>query len=289
MAGPLLVGAALLLAAGCGDDDSSAPSPPDGGDDGGGDCLVEGFAFASGSSGIPAPDGCNTCACERGELVCTTMGCQTDDGGDADGAADGGGEPPPLCSLPVDPGPCEAAMPRYHYDQSAGICRRFTYGGCEGNGNNFETLGACRETCLPGVFLRDLEIVHETEGGVTGGGIGDLSFADDAVVFTPPVPDPDVGPCRTEWTTEQKDRLLLAAEAVDWGAVDGSYTPYSNPSCEGDLFYNRLEVHLIHSDNVPVLIVTQWCTEERLPADLQSFLQVLAEIRDEVLDACPGD
>jgi len=288
---PALVAIALLVAINCGGGDSGEPWPPDGGGDGGGECEVEGRTYANGTTGIPSADNCNLCACEQGELVCTAMGCDPGspdaDVGAADGA-DGGGEPASHCSLPVDPGPCEAAIPRYYFDPDAGVCRQFTYGGCEGNQNNFEGLGACRESCLPGVFLRDLDLVHQTEGGVTGGGIGDLSLADDAIVFKPPVPRPEVAPCRTEWTIAQKDRLLLAAEAVDWGAVESTYTPYSNPSCQGDLYYNRLEVELVFSAGDPVRIETQWCTEDKLPADLQSFLEALKEIREQVLDACPG-
>jgi hypothetical protein len=37
-----------------------------------------------------------------------------------------------------------------------------------------------------------------------------------------------------------------------------------------------------------VLVVTEWCAEDKLPADLQYFLQVLAEVRGEVLNACTG-
>ena len=67
-------------------------------------------------------------------------------GGDVVGGA-GGGAAPDICALPADAGPCEAAMPRWFHNAETGGCERFTYGGCEGNANNFETLEACREAC----------------------------------------------------------------------------------------------------------------------------------------------
>lgn len=50
-----------------------------------------------------------------------------------------------ICGLPVVTGPCNAAFPRYAYDGSQ--CVPFTYGGCQGNANNFETLEACEQAC----------------------------------------------------------------------------------------------------------------------------------------------
>lgn len=41
----------------------------------GGACSVGGLTYASGTSGIPAEDGCNTCSCLEGQLACTERGC----------------------------------------------------------------------------------------------------------------------------------------------------------------------------------------------------------------------
>ncbi|HKO90587.1 MAG TPA: hypothetical protein VJU61_05520 [Polyangiaceae bacterium] len=43
----------------------------------GGSCSLDGVTYASGVSGIPAGDGCNSCSCEDGELGCTLMECET--------------------------------------------------------------------------------------------------------------------------------------------------------------------------------------------------------------------
>ncbi|VDD78859.1 unnamed protein product [Mesocestoides corti] len=53
----------------------------------------------------------------------------------------------PVCKLPKDVGPCRAAVRRWTYDLSNGQCVEFTYGGCRGNANNFETKEACEAKC----------------------------------------------------------------------------------------------------------------------------------------------
>ena len=52
-----------------------------------------------------------------------------------------------ICKLPAVTGPCKAAISRYYYDADAGTCKEFTYGGCEGNQNNFQTSKECKTTC----------------------------------------------------------------------------------------------------------------------------------------------
>nr|XP_012306226.1 tissue factor pathway inhibitor 2 [Aotus nancymaae] len=52
-----------------------------------------------------------------------------------------------ICLLPPDEGPCRSRIPRYYYNRHTQSCRQFTYGGCEGNANNFETQEACDNAC----------------------------------------------------------------------------------------------------------------------------------------------
>jgi len=47
-------------------------------------------------------------------------------------------------------GPCRGAKDRYHYDSATGDCKQFTFGGCRGNKNNFQTIEECRTQCKKG-------------------------------------------------------------------------------------------------------------------------------------------
>ena len=46
----------------------------------------------------------------------------------------------PLCQLPMEAGPCYALKPRYFFNFESRRCEKFIYGGCRGNGNNFDTI-----------------------------------------------------------------------------------------------------------------------------------------------------
>ncbi|KAI2660838.1 Tissue factor pathway inhibitor [Labeo rohita] len=52
------------------------------------------------------------------------------------------------CLLEDEPGPCRGLVPRYFFDYKSQECKRFFYGGCLGNANNFKTIKQCQEKCL---------------------------------------------------------------------------------------------------------------------------------------------
>ena len=62
-----------------------------------------------------------------------------------------------ICIAPAVVGPCDAAIPRWFYNSSTGRCEQFTWGGCGGNGNNFETRDECEAAC-PGYDVPKLSI-----------------------------------------------------------------------------------------------------------------------------------
>lgn len=51
------------------------------------------------------------------------------------------------CEQPKVVGRCRAAVERYYFDTATESCTSFTYGGCDGNQNNFDTLENCQAHC----------------------------------------------------------------------------------------------------------------------------------------------
>ena len=52
-----------------------------------------------------------------------------------------------MCLLLPVSGPCTNNTLRWYYNYAVGRCQQFTYGGCNGNQNNFETLHNCLQQC----------------------------------------------------------------------------------------------------------------------------------------------
>ncbi|XP_078408028.1 carboxypeptidase inhibitor SmCI-like [Cetorhinus maximus] len=57
---------------------------------------------------------------------------------------------PTLCNAPADQGDCNESITKYFYNNSTDNCETFTYSGCGGNKNNFNTKHLCRRTCRKG-------------------------------------------------------------------------------------------------------------------------------------------
>ncbi|XP_027131968.1 kunitz-type protease inhibitor 1-like [Larimichthys crocea] len=81
--------------------------------------------------------------------------------------------PSARCSEPPHTGPCRASHTRWYYDPLDRKCFRFTYGGCDANGNNFNDQKTCSETCdgvtksdvfFRGVFER-FDKLEESDSG----------------------------------------------------------------------------------------------------------------------------
>ncbi|CAL1298899.1 unnamed protein product [Larinioides sclopetarius] len=45
-------------------------------------------------------------------------------------------------------GPCRGAFPRFFFNKQTGQCERFSYGGCDGNSNNFMSKEDCEAVCI---------------------------------------------------------------------------------------------------------------------------------------------
>lgn len=51
------------------------------------------------------------------------------------------------CSFGRKVGQCKAYFKRYYFDQDQNRCLQFGWGGCDQNGNNFESLEKCESDC----------------------------------------------------------------------------------------------------------------------------------------------
>lgn len=100
-------------------------------------------------------DGGATCVCQNDGTLGQCTGVAIDAGAPTDPAvssepADGGLVNPDAgarCYLPSDSGDCEAAFLAFYFDAESGQCLEFTWGGCGGNDNRFDTLEACYAAC----------------------------------------------------------------------------------------------------------------------------------------------
>ncbi|XP_044730136.1 papilin isoform X2 [Chrysoperla carnea] len=65
-----------------------------------------------------------------------------------------------VCQLPKEEGPCNGRHERWYYNAESDKCDRFLYGGCKGNGNNFNTEDACSQKCLKPGEQKELDLCH---------------------------------------------------------------------------------------------------------------------------------
>ncbi|EYC11231.1 hypothetical protein Y032_0051g2089 [Ancylostoma ceylanicum] len=55
--------------------------------------------------------------------------------------------PSDVCSMPKERGPCDKYELRFYFNAEVKECKYFFWGGCEGNGNNFEKVEECESAC----------------------------------------------------------------------------------------------------------------------------------------------
>jgi hypothetical protein len=145
----------VLLGVSCGGSvDDSAQSTAGGSGRSGSGGTEEVTGGSAGSSG-------GTSGTSGGTAGTLGAGGSGGSGGSADAS------PHDSCDLPLEVGPCNAAIPRFHYDPASAKCVEFVYGGCGGNTNNFTTELECATVCqhkvISCVFCSTPQTCMETE------------------------------------------------------------------------------------------------------------------------------
>ncbi|XP_060846635.1 papilin isoform X4 [Rhopalosiphum padi] len=62
-----------------------------------------------------------------------------------------------VCKLPKDSGPCEGTKVYWYYNHEKMKCRKFEYGGCEGNKNRFHSQSECIAKCYSELLIKELD------------------------------------------------------------------------------------------------------------------------------------
>ena len=120
------------------------------------------------------------------------------------------------CLLPAAPGPCTTlSLQRWFYHHSSAQCRQFSFGGCQGNTNNFHTLTQCEAACRQPRLEKEQEGQEEQEKEEQEGQEEEEEEPD---CLQPP----DSGPCRGQ------------LERFYFSAVAGRCLVFSYSGCAGN-------------------------------------------------------
>nr|XP_014353100.1 PREDICTED: tissue factor pathway inhibitor isoform X2 [Latimeria chalumnae] len=139
-----------------------------------------------------------------------------------------------ICALKVDEGPCKAIIPRYYFNIYTQQCEMFTYGGCEGNENNFISIEACQEKC-------EVKDATAKRTRLHGGPVISKYCQLDA----------DPGPCRGFFTRYFYNNVSHNCETFEYGGCLGNENNFRElencqNTCQGKLHVPRSRSN--HSD-----------------------------------------
>ncbi|CAL8134698.1 unnamed protein product [Orchesella dallaii] len=89
--------------------------------------------------------------------------------------------PQEMCTQPVDTIRCQNSYTKWHYDVGSQTCKKFSYGGCGGTQNIFESKEDCEDTCgsiteLPSDSLPGYHHRHQVTSPSLSSGYGMSSF-----------------------------------------------------------------------------------------------------------------
>lgn len=116
------------------------------------------------------------------------------------------------CNLAPSAGPCKAQMPRFYFDSADQTCKKFHYGGCAGNANNFVTLDDCQARCRSTGRSFDDSLIGNTVNGAPK----DCQSP------------PDSGLCRASIERWYYDPVSGSCTTFIWGGCDGNENNFSS-------------------------------------------------------------
>ncbi|XP_061684507.1 kunitz-type protease inhibitor 2 [Syngnathoides biaculeatus] len=154
-----------------------------------------------------------------------------------------------ICLQPAKVGPCRASFPKFYYDSVNRTCRGFIYGGCEANGNNFDTREDCEAACggVTGSVLPEESSAAPPAGPVKSVRMlqpfaEPRALSADDVVEQKMIPadeyserceaEPAAGPCRAAFRHWYYDSRLRQCKMFIYGGCGGNKNNYdSQKSC----------------------------------------------------------
>nr|CAI5860889.1 unnamed protein product [Callosobruchus analis] len=132
-----------------------------------------------------------------------------------------------MCYQPADPGSCNDTYVSFFYDSNTRTCSPFTYTGCGGNSNRFNSEEQCERQC----------------GSFRGQDVCDM--------------ERDPGPCRGYFVKYYYDKTTRQCEQFAFGGCQGNGNRFSSQEeCE--------QICLTHEESKPNVTTSDIC---RLPVD----------------------
>jgi hypothetical protein len=114
------------------------------------------------------------------------------------------------CSLPFSVGPCRGSFQRWYYDPSTQQCTEFSYGGCRGNRNRFESLEECESTCRVTFSATTVQTTSATFSRV---------LQTPSAMCSLPM---EVGPCRARIESWYFDNIMQKCLPFTYGGCRGN-------------------------------------------------------------------
>jgi len=130
------------------------------------------------------------------------------------------------CLVALDPGPCTtSSIQRWFYDVVSGSCRQFSYGGCQGNKNNFITLRDCQDKC------RNIQTVG-SPGFIVKDSTDNAEISESVETSSACFEKPSSGPCRGQLTRYFWDNEEQQCSKFLYGGCSGNKNNFvSSQAC----------------------------------------------------------